>query len=374
MNFDHLNMRQQVLAAGLLRRAGLEHRAFSTQHNESLQSLIFERAGAYERHSLADICAEILRIEGLPQECNARETTRTALSTASAGSVFTAVANASLVEGFLAAPDSTAGWTVSAEAESFKPFERHVVNIGGLKKHARGATAQLMDFEAGLRETYRIARYTGQAGIDEQDIEDDRLQALTELPREMGAAARELRVDLVCSILLANKPLDADSVALFDSATHANADSGGGSALSESALGTGVQRVAAQRVLGRALNLQAKYLIVPSNLHVAARALLRTLDRDDRENIILRSDDRLGVAGVIDPVDGTQYAGTTTNWWLSTSAQRTIEVSTLRNSGPLPVIREWLLTQGQYGIGWDVKYDIAAKSIDFRGLYHSAGV
>ena len=373
MNFDQLNMRQQILAAALLRRAGLEHRAFSTRHNEQLQNLIFERAGGYEHHSLPDICAEILRIEGLPQECNRRETTRTAFSTASAGSVFTAVANASLIEGFITAPDSTADWVVTAEAESFKPFERHVVNIGGLKKHARGATAESMEFEAGLRETYRIARYTGQAGIDEQDIEDDRLHALTELPRAMGAAARELRVDLVCAILLANKPLDVDAVDLFH-ADHNNLDSGGGSALSATSLGTGVQRIAAQRLLARALNLGARYLIVPANLHVAARVVLRTIDRDDRQNLLLRSDDRIGVGGIADPVDGTKYVGTSTNWWLATSAQRTIEIATLRDTGALPSIREYMLKHGQYGIGWDVKYDIGAKALDFRGLYRSAGV
>ena len=374
MIFRDLTVRQQILAASLMRRGNVPTwaGALDTPQSEPAAQLIYERGDQYERLSLPDLCGQFLREEGLPQECNAKETVRTAVSTATAANVFSAVANASLVAGFRLAPDSSDGWTSSAEATNFKNIDRVTGQVGGLSKHPRGGDSRHVDFEAG-KESYRIARYTGTFVVDEQDLIDDRMEALTRTPREMGASARELRADLVCSILLANKPLDTDSIDLFH-ADHNNLDTGGGSALSATSLGTGVARIAAQRVFARALNLGARYLIVPANLHVAARALLRTLDRADRDNLILRSDDRLGVAGVVDPVDGTQYAGTTTNWWLSTSMQRTIEVSTLRDTGALPQLREYLLTQGQYGIGWDVKYDIAAKSIDFRGLYQSAGV
>ena len=38
-------------------------------------------------------------------------------------------------------------------------------------------------------------------------------------------------------------------------------------------------------------------------------------------------------------------------------------------TGRRPVVRPFTLSNGQWGIGWDVKLDIGAKALHFRGLY-----
>jgi len=49
------------------------------------------------------------------------------------------------------------------------------------------------------------------------------------------------------------------------------------------------------------------------------------------------------------------------------------QVGYLRGTGRVPAIRSFVLDKGQWGIGWDIKFDIGAKALDFRGMYFSVG-
>ncbi|MFH1268663.1 MAG: hypothetical protein ABIK89_23300 [Planctomycetota bacterium] len=340
---------------------------------------------AYHELTLYDVARECVRLSGQSGRLGQDETIRVAVSGGALDFVFSTAVGAQLMQSFADAEDTTVGWVREVEVDNFKTQERfRLGKAGGLEKLPRGHTAKHTTF-GDLGEEYKIARYAKQFAADEMDIIDDRLGALLDIPMELGAAARQLRPDLVYSILLANASLGADNIALFH-ATHANLAEAG-SALAAATLQAGISAIAKQTEGGRPLNIKAGYLLTPQDLTFAARVLLQSAQRivaaDSggtlnpllSENIEPRSDSRLGVTGVTDPDTGTAYAGSATNWFLTGDATRapTIEVGYLRGTNRQPTVRSFVLDRGQWGIGWDVKLDIGAKALDYRAMYMATG-
>jgi len=213
--------------------------------------------------------------------------------------------------------------------------------------------------------------------VDEQDIIDDMLGALRETPAEMGDAAARLRPDLVYSILLANATL-SDTVALFSAATHANLQTS--SALTSATLRDAIESIMTQQDNSVNLNLRPSHLIVPVGLlHDAANLVnsatlltgsdvqIGSANPIQMHNLTLVSDSRLD-NGVTDPKSGTVNAGSATTWYMASAMARTIEVGYIRGSGRAPELRSFVLSQGKWGMGWDIKMDIGAKALDYRGF------
>jgi hypothetical protein len=157
--------------------------------------------------------------------------------------------------------------------------------------------------------------------------------------------------------------------------------------LSELALQDGAIAMAIQTQNGVKLNIRLKHVIVPEDLRFTAKRILESTERRPTgdtdvaglgtanvlrgEGMTVSSDDRIGVAGVTDPRDDTVRAGTATNWFgfADPRVAPTIEVGYLRGTNRRPVIRSYVLTQGQWGIGWDVNMDIGAKALTFQACY-----
>lgn len=379
---------ERALAFGLMNTLGLrmiDPNATETVRRE--QEQFAERGDRYRGMSLLDICRESLRLDGREVGYNREETIRSAVSTAAMTNIFTTSVNARLLQTYAEAVDSTQGWTSEEDVADFKSNDRIALGqSSGLARLTRGDTAKHATGTDSV-ESYKVHRYARQFVVDEQDIIDNNLTKFTEIPTQMGQAAARLRPDLVYSILLANAALNADSVELFH-AGHANLGTGGGTALSATSLQAGVLAMAKQTEGGVNLNLAAQFLILPHDIRWTAQGLLKSAEVRDTTastkyptynvlqdlNLSLRVDNRLGTAGVTDPVTGTAYTGTATNWFLATAPNgRTIVVGYLAGTGRKPMLRSFVLDRGQWGIGWDCKFDIGAKALDYRGLYKANG-
>lgn len=385
---DHdVDCTERALCAGALLRCGLP--AIDENASPQLkqtQERAAEMGYQYRDMSMIDMCREAIRLSGQRLPHTREEQIRAAVSTGALSSIFSTVVNVQLMQSYLETEDSTVGWVRETDVPDFKTNTRVLLGRSADLKHLpRGATADHTTRGA-VQEEYKVFSYANQFRIDRQDIIDDRMNALQTMPMEMGAAARRLRPELVYYILLANAALGADSVALFHTATHGNL--GTGNALTASTLQVGLTAMAKQRQDGKNLNLQAKFLLVPQDLQFTAAILLKSAERVISAssggtfnplinlNIDLRSDNRLGVAGVTDPITGTAQVGTATNWFLiaSPSQAPTVEVGYLAGTGRVPLIRSFTLDKGAYGIGWDIVFDIGAKALDFRGMFKATGV
>jgi len=111
---------------------------------------------------------------------------------------------------------------------------------------------------------------------------------------------------------------------------------------------------------GQSVDARPRYLVVPSEL----RGLALRLNRDMNNPLIVRSDSKLS-NGVTDPVDGTVYAGSATSWYLSATAAP-VEFGYLETR--LPRIRSANLTQGAWGINFDIIFDVGSAAVGFNGI------
>lgn len=345
----------------------------------------------YRSMSLHDICREACRIDGksVSIHLSPAETFRTAVSGSALSNIFTTNINAMFLTGYMDYYDSTTGWVSEADVANFLTQERDTMGkFGSLQKVVKGRPADHLD-TSDWKESYKIARYGGQFVVDEQDIINDRFGAIeSESPKDMGLTAAQLRPNLVYGVILANAALDVDNVALFH-ATHSNRATGGGSALSATSIQDAISAMGKQRINKRPLNIRPRFLITPQDLRWTSAVSLLSQERIISASsggtynplrdigVEARFDDRLGVGGVTDPVSGTAYAGSATNWLLAArpgeEGAKTIEVGYLRGTGRAPSVRSFVLDKGQWGIGWDIKFDIGAKALDFRSMYFSVG-
>ena len=376
---------REALSAGLMIRCNLRMiDPQATEATRTRQEQLAEQGERYRDMAMIDVCREAVRLDGGRVDYNRDETIRTAVSGSSLDSIFTTSVNAKLMETYEQYGDSTEGWVGVEDVPNFMTNERiGLGKMGGLKVLPRGDTAEHAD-RSDDEETYSIARFAKQFVVDEQDIIDDRLRALLEWPAELGLAAARLRPDLVYSLINGNGALGADSIALFHG-SHSNLTT---AALSAAALKAGMIAMAKQTDNSVNLNLMASWLIVPQDLLWTARELVHSAQINkvgDEEqtfgtknviteaNLKIACDNRIGAAGITNPVTEAATTGSATNWYLSAGPRRTIVVGYRSGTGRRPQLRSFQLKEGQWGIGWDVNMDIGAKALDYRGLHKSSG-
>jgi len=92
------------------------------------------------------------------------------------------------------------------------------------------------------------------------------------------------------------------------------------------------------------------------------------------DTLTLVSDDRVGLTGCWNPLTKAMQAGSATNWFLTSGPYRGMRVLYRRGTNRQPSVRSYVLDKGQWGIGWDMNFDIGSKIIDYRGLYKSTGL
>lgn len=375
---------ERALTAAMVMRGGMSHEALSAYRlpdgTRLLQPAEAERAAdigyQYRDMSLIDLCREGLRLSGQSVPHGREAMIRAAVSTSSLNNIFTQTVGARLQLSYQEAGDSTVGWVSETDVPNFQSNERpRVGHAGALEKVQRGGTADHAEFSDTV-ESYKIARYGKKFVIDDQDIVDDRFNALLDTPQKIGAAARRLRPDLVYSILLANANM-ADGVALFHAATHGNLQTT--AALVAATLKAAVQDMIKQTEDGVNLNIQPSHLIVPAALKFTAMQLIESSEireaaaANGTKNVLESiatpvSDARLD-NGVTDPDSGTVHAGSATTWFMAGAAGNTIEVGYLLGGGRMPQLRSGVLDNGQWGIWFDGKMDVGAKALDWRSVH-----
>lgn len=402
----------RTLSAGLMIANGRDQtpRDMADESKRELNR-IWDRAYKYRSMSLVDICRECVRLGGGQDPgWDPREVFRQAVmasassapvvdynvlqhrgshplltraasvSTGALTVVFSTSINAQMLAGYSTAADTTAPWTKRVDVSNFLTQERGLLSQGeALGKVAVGIAADI-GTRTDAKETYKPYRYGKQFVIDEQDVINDTRNALSDTPQDIGAAALRVVPDLVYSILYANAALGADSVALFASG-HNNLNTTAG--LGTTTLRTAIETLGTQQQDKVNLNLMPGFLLTSMQLSDLAFQLTRSqivvatgstdteignLNTALRHQITSISDARLD-NGVTDPDAQKVHSGAATTWYLvARDTRNTIEVGYVRGTGQAPVTRTFALTQGQWGIGWDIKHDVGAKALDYRAM------
>lgn len=342
---------------------------------------------AYEHRdlSMVDFCRMSLAAAGRQVPSSRSDAIRNALEFGTLEPIFTTNINARLLPSYVEAEDTTSPWTNTIDVDDYKSNDMTTMGkMGGLTRHGRGKTADMMDRGAET-EPLRVFKYSGQFKIDEIDIINNRLgDPTSDSPEEMGRSAAQLVPDLVYSVLLENANLVKDGIPLFDQANGKNDFLGAGSVLSIQALEDAITAMADQRQRGRPLNLRARYLLVPPQLQFAAERILSSAVLANLVNpgtnlvgqsnpvstkgIVVISDSRLGNSGVTNPENEVSIDGNNAQWFLTAApganGAKTVTKAFLRGTGRMPQTRSYTLDKGEWGIGWDIKHTAGAKALD----------
>lgn len=357
--------------------------AARTQAQRDQLEQFADQAYRYRNMSLADVLRHTLALDGIPVHGNTTEDVLVAaramnVSHANTVAVFTTSVNARMLNAFREAQDTTDGWVGVEDVSDFRTNDRiRATTSGDMPKLPRGGTADDAQFGAGV-ETYKIVRYANKFVIDEQDIIDDSMGFHREnAPDMLGRAARRLRAKLVYYILLANPNL-GDGSALFLAGTNLHTSA----ALTIANLKTAVTKMRTNQENGQELDLDPSFLITAEALrHTAiettnAAGVVIAGSTDDlkpnmnaltRENLQLRADARID-NGVTDPDSGSTTTGDAGWWFLAGGNSPSILVGYRRGTGRQPVTRTSVLTNGQWGLLWDINMDVGAKAVNRLGI------
>jgi hypothetical protein len=217
------------------------------------------------------------------------------------------------------------------------------------------------------KEEIQLATYGRKFSITRQALVNDDTDAFSRVPMAFGRQARNKESDLVWAEITNNAAL-SDSIVLFH-ASHANL-SGTSDAISVASIGAG--RTAMRRQTGidgtSLMNIDPKVLIVPAGKETIA-------DQFVSQNLLASQSSNINpFAGKLTVVAEPRLdANSATAWYLAGSTDQIdmIVLATLEGeNGPRVDSRVGFDVDG---IEIKISHDVAAKAVDFRGLYKNPG-
>jgi len=318
---------------------------------------------------LLDMARELLEVKGVktrgmsPMELAARAFH----SDSDFPSLLANVANKTLRQSYEAAPQTFLPIVRKTFVPDFKTVSR--VQLGEAPRLAE--VIENAEFTRGTlsdgKEQFALKTYGKVVAIGRKAIVNDDLDAFSRLPMLMGRAAADNESSLVWSIITANAAM-GDGTTLFH-ASHGNL-AGSGAAISDTTLGTARAAMRKQKGLDAAefLNIMPKILIVPAALETVAKKYLATEIRPDKADNVNPFAGELSL--IVEP---RLDANSATAWYLAADPGQIdlIELAYLEGeSGPYFETRMGFDVDG---MELKVRHDVAAKAIDWRGLYKNAG-
>ncbi len=279
------------------------------------------------------------------------------------------VFNKTLRREYEEAPATYAAITRTATAPDFKNVNRlqlgdapALLEINEHGEYKAGTTSE-------GKETYALKSWGRIFAITRTALVNDDTNAFSRVPSMFGRAARQLESDLVWAQLTSN-PTMGDNQALFNSTAntgHANYD-GAGSGISVTSLSAARSAIRSQKGLdGQLINLTPRFVIVPTALETEAEQVVMPITPNSTTQVNPFSGKLTVIA---EPrLDADSQAA----WYVAASPDQVdiIEILMLEGqSGPR--------TESKVGFhvdGIEIKcaHDVAAKVLDFRGLYKNVG-
>lgn len=316
------------------------------------------RTGMMPKHAIADM---------------ALNNTRAGLhSTSDFPEILANVVNKTLRNGYLAAPQTFMPFTTENFVSDFKEISR--INLGDapslLKVPEGGEVKRGTMSEAA--EKYRVEEYARIFALTRKTIVNDDLSAFTRVPERMGRRAKDLESDVVWDVVKLNAAM-ADTFALF-SAQHGNLST---VPAAPSETGLNEMRAAMRRQTGldgAPISLIPAHLFVPPAHETVTEKLLAATRPNNASDINpFGPQGRTTLDFDVEPRLESGTGGSLTGWFGTADKGQVdmIELSKLEGTnGPQVSTRDGFDVAG---LEIKISHDVAAKSIDHRGLWKNAG-
>lgn len=296
-----------------------------------------------------------------------------AQSTSDFGELMTDAINKSLRTAYNDAPSSWELWARRETAADFKTIHRVAMSESpDLVSRTEGGEVQYVDM-TDSEETYALVEYVSGLRLTRKAIINDDLSAFDRLPQMQAMAAKRKEDDVAYAILTANANL-ADGVALFSTATTRSNLASSGGALTVATLQAGFAAMFNQQGPQNAaqLELGPSFLLVPGEAKGTADQLINsTVDPAANSGHALNP-----YTNQLEVVPSARLGANSTTAWYLVSDYRggqvdTVEVSFLEGEEEPVLDQETDFDTDDQK--FKVRHTVAAKAIDFRGLYKNAG-
>lgn len=276
------------------------------------------------------------------------------------------VGGKSLREGYMMAPITCREWAAEREVPDFKEQTLAMLSSAPeLLEVKEGGEYKYGAFSESAN-TFKIKKWGRIFSITREALINDDLSAFTRLPFAFGQRSAALESDEVYSLLTSTANL-ADGSPLFDASRGNLASSG--SALSVTALGAARSAMRKQKGLDgkTVIDIQPRYLIVPSDLETDGEQLLSSLVDPSKTNDTSNPGWIRSLTLVADP----RLTGTA--WYLASSPNQVESIIRAFLAG-----EERPYTEEKTGFEVDdysikARLEFAAAVIDPKGLYKNPG-
>lgn len=350
-----------------LRLKGAEQ-ALLNRHN-SAKFELNEEGKQFRHTTLIDLARNFLNAEGVDtigMSSNAIAE-RAMHSSSDFKNILANVANKSLRAAYSEAPQTFGFMSRSVVVNDFKEISRTQFGdapvLEKVNEHGEFKHGSISD----SAEKYSLQTYGKIVAITRKTLVNDDLGAFTRVPEMFGRRARDLESELIWAIIGSN-PLMADGNALF-SAAHGNLAAGGdvgvfdvdkvGKAREAMRLQTGID--------GLLIDILPRHMVVPVALETKAEQFLGATvpQLDDNVNPF---------KGKLSPISEPRLDKYSQAAWYimaSTDQLDMIEIARLAGEeGPMISSRDGFEVDGMQ---IKIRYDFAAKVLDWRGFYKNPG-
>ncbi|MCC5823220.1 MAG: Mu-like prophage major head subunit gpT family protein [Phycisphaerales bacterium] len=206
-------------------------------------------------------------------------------------------------------------------------------------------------------------------GISRQDIVNDDLSILANLPREMAISASETFSDDLWELIL-------QAGSAYFSSGNGNLLTGGDSGLSVDSLADAVSKMRRQtNPFGRPISLQPAALVVPPELEAKGRSILASTEVRNAAGGPT-GNPMSGIAELeVEPrLSNSTFGGNSaTAWYLFASPNAAPVLAGFLGGREEPVVEQAEMAANHLGIGWRVYMDGAVSLGDYRGAVRSTG-
>lgn len=327
--------------------------AFDVARQRGLGGLSLMRA--------AELLGELETGERLHDETEILER---AFSSGGFTAVFGAVVHLQMLAGYAATPATYQEFCEVMDVSDFREHQDADMGaVGRLKKQGKnGGKAALLNVEDPALVSIAAERYAGILKVSDQTIIQDSFGVAGMLPRELGETCQQMPIDLAFAQVLRTDNL-ADSRARYNT-TDGNSVSK--ATLDEAALTALGTALLAKQVGDRRIVVNGSSIVSGTTLGPTVRKLMRSTEIDNANNPHAGTyrpiQDTAVELGVKDPAaEDAAIAGTPTSLYaFAGGSKRSIAVAFRRGTNRGPVTRSGMLSQGEWGVYWDVYMDVGA--------------
>ena len=266
------------------------------------------------------------------------------------------------------APLTWNAWARRTTNPDFKTIKRVALSEApDLTERPEGGDLQYVTLSES-RETYVLVEYAQAMRLTRQAIINDDLDAFGRIPQLQAGGAARKEDDVAYAVITGNAAL-ADSIALFH-ASHSNLATGAG-APSTTTLNAAYSAIGNQTgPKGGELNLAPKFILAPLQMFGTVMQLLGSTVDPSATAANVKNVWQNGLTPVFNSRLGSN---STTAWYVLADYNQvdTVEMCFLEGE-QVPVLSQETVF-GTGDVNFAVRHTVAAKAIDYRGMYMHAG-